>query len=67
MDGVTRQLTGLLAPSRYAYSDHPDRITVNRHDLEVCLRATISTAMLEGGDIAVLTCDCMEALDKMSQ
>jgi len=60
------KLEGLLDSSLYAYADHPERITVKRRDLEVCLRATISNVILEGGNIASLVRDCMETLDKLA-
>jgi hypothetical protein len=40
---------------------------VKRRDLEVCLRATISNVILEGGNIAAWVRDCMETLDTWAQ
>jgi hypothetical protein len=64
---MSKQLEGLLDSSLYAYADHPELITVKRRDLEVCMRATISNVILEGGNIACLVRDCMDALDKLAQ
>lgn len=60
------ELQGLLDPSLYSYADQPEFITVRRHDLELCLRATISTVICEGSDITVLARDCMRALDGLA-
>ena len=64
---TSNQLEGLLDTSLYAYTDHPEYITIKRRDLEVCLRATISSVIMEGGNIASVTRDCMCALDALEE
>ena len=55
-----------LSAMFHVNADQPERITVKRRDLEVCLRATISNVILEGGNIASWVRDCMETLDKLA-
>jgi hypothetical protein len=62
---MSKQLEGLLDSSLYAYADHPEHITVKRLDLELCLWATISSVICEGGNIASVACNCMCALDAL--
>ena len=64
---MSNQLAGLLDSSLYAHTDHPEYITVKRRDLEVCLRATISSVICEGGNIASVSRDCMCALDALEE
>lgn len=64
---MSNQLEGLLDSSLYAYTDHPEHITIKRRDLEVCLRAAISSVICEGGNIASVSRDCMCALDALEE